>query len=307
MSATAQKKLLELANKHLEKFISLVPRVLVSDRPDIIHDTRVYSRRLQQVIRVFFPGTAAGKAHKLIRALRKTRRSLGGCRNLDVAMDLVQNRIDASRGTAIHDAWSSVWQYLAEKRNRKLSRGRRQIEQRDLVTFLRRARSLFASSDREKDPERLLKRSIETALADWSDALDTARQEPSHDAFHALRIAGKRLRYRLELLAAMNDETARTKIKAVKNLQDEIGQWRDRQVMVRYVANFAARPDFTAEDPNRAKVLLAELDAEQQRNDTAIAGILERAEKIRSGWATNVRRRPHKGVDRGSASRGSAP
>ncbi len=55
MSASAQKTLLELVDKRLEKFVSLVPRVLVSDRPDLIHDIRVYSRRLQQVIRVFFP------------------------------------------------------------------------------------------------------------------------------------------------------------------------------------------------------------------------------------------------------------
>ncbi len=296
MSAAAQKRLRELVDKRLEKFVSLLPRLLISDRPDIIHDTRVYSRRLQQVIRVFFPQTTIGKARKLIRTLRKTRRSLGACRNLDVTIELVQKRIHAAREDAIRDAWRNVRQHLEENRTRELSRARREIERHEVTAFIERARSLLESGDREKHPEILLKKSIETGVSDWSDALENARENQGRDSFHAFRIAGKRLRYRLELLAAMGDKSSRTKVKTLKKLQEEIGQWHDRQVMLQFVANFIARPDLLAGHPDLARTLLAEMDAERQRDGDAIATVLKHAQRIHDGWTVgNVKRQALKG------------
>lgn len=296
MAAAVQKQLLELAEKRLEKFVSLLPRVLVSDRPDTIHDTRVYSRRLQQVIRVFFPQTGVGKARKLVRTLRKARRSLGACRNLDVTIELVQKRIHAAKDGAVRGAWREVRRYLEDKRTRELLRARREIEQHDVMPFIERARSLLQSGDREKHPEVLLKKSIEQGMTDWYDALDNAGQNQRQSSFHAFRIAGKRLRYRLELLAAVGDGSSRSKVKALKKLQDEIGQWHDRQVMLQFVADFIARPDFLADHPDLARALLTEMNSEHQRDDAAIASILKHAEQIRIAWkAAKVKRRAPKG------------
>ncbi len=302
MSASAQKRLLELADKRLEKFVSLLPRVLVGDRSDTIHDTRVYSRRLQQVIRVFFPNARAGKTRKLIRTLRRTRRCLGPVRNLDVTIELVQKTIHRPRDATVRDAWRKVRQYLEEERSRELLSARREIEQHDVMAFIERARSLFESDDREKHPEVSLKKSIEQSLTDWYEALDNARQNQGQESFHAFRIAGKRLRYRLELLAAMGDKFSRTKVKALKKFQDEIGQWHDRQILRQFVADFIAQPDFRAYHPELARALLAEMDAEHQRDDAAIATVLKHAQQIRDAWApANVKRRARKGngVDEG--------
>lgn len=295
MSASVKKALGELVDKRLEKFVSLLPRVLISDRPDIVHDTRVYSRRLQQVIRAFFPQAKTGKARKLIRILRKTRRSLGACRNLDVTTELVQKRIHGAKGEAVRDAWRNVRQHLEKERTRELLRARREIEQHDVMAFIERARALLESGDREKHPEVSLKKSIETGLTDWSDALETARQDQRQDSFHAFRIAGKRLRYRLELLATLGDKSSKTKVKALKKLQDEIGQWHDRQIMLRLVADFIARPDFLDDRPDLARTLLAETDAEHERDDAAISTVLKHAQQIRDAWtAGTVKRRATK-------------
>ncbi len=310
MSASAQKRLLELVDKRLEKFVSLLPRVLVSDRPDTIHDTRVYSRRLQQVIRVFFPNAGAGKARKLIRTLRKTRRCLGPVRNLDVTIELVQKKIHRARDAAVRDAWRKVRQYLEEERSRELLSARREIEQHDVMAFIERARSLFESGDREKHPEVSLKKSIEQSLTDWYEALDNARQNQGQESFHAFRIAGKRLRYRLELLAAMGDKFSRTKVKALKKFQDEIGQWHDRQILLQFVADFIARPDFLAGHPDLARTLLAEMDSEHQRDEAAIASVLRRAEQIHAAWtpAEAQRRTPKgNGVDQSAKPPDSPP
>src|SRR6185436_10294228 len=50
-----QKRLLKLARKRLQRFATLVPKVLLSDDPDTVHDLRVWSRRLQQALRVIQP------------------------------------------------------------------------------------------------------------------------------------------------------------------------------------------------------------------------------------------------------------
>jgi CHAD domain-containing protein len=296
MSATVQKKLLELANKRLQKFVSLLPRVLLSDEPDTIHDTRVYSRRLQQVLRVFFPQPHTGKARKLVRTLRKSRRSLGPCRNLDVTMAIVQKKIRAAKEDTVRDAWRQVQQDLEEKRTGELLQARQQLDQCDLMAFIKRARALLDSGDRAGDPEQSLKKTIKQGLIEWSDALDKAMQDEGQTGFHAFRIAGKRLRYALELLATMGDHSSKAKVKTLKKLQDQIGEWHDRQVLLQFVADFISRPDFLAAHPDLARALLAEMDSEKQRDEAAIAGILKDAERIRAAWAAvKVKRRAVKG------------
>jgi CHAD domain-containing protein len=308
MSASAQKQFLELADKRLEKFVSLMPRVLVSDRPDTIHQTRVSSRRLQQVFRVLFPRPTTGKERKLMRTLRKTRRSLGVCRNLDVTLDLVQKRIDAAKDDAAGDAWRRVQQYLQEKRNPELRHARQQLSQCDVMSFICWARAALESTDQETDPERSLKKSIKQCLIEWSDALDQAVQDQKPKSFHAFRIAGKRLRYALELLAKMGDRSSTAKVKALKKLQDEIGDWHDQQALLQSVAEFISRPDFLADHPALARTLLAEMEHERQRDDDTIASILKNAERIRNAWAKgNDKRRAPKpnGADAGAELLGS--
>src|SRR5262245_58318083 len=87
--APSHQKLLGVTQKRLEKFVSLLAKVLVSDPPDTVHDTRVWSRRLQDTFRVLFPKPRTGKNRKLIRTLRQVRRTLGNCRNTDVTIGLI--------------------------------------------------------------------------------------------------------------------------------------------------------------------------------------------------------------------------
>ena len=48
-------KLCALGRKRLEKFAALIPRVVVTDDAKLIHDVRVWSRRLQQILSVLAP------------------------------------------------------------------------------------------------------------------------------------------------------------------------------------------------------------------------------------------------------------
>jgi CHAD domain-containing protein len=101
---------------------------------------------------------------------------------------------------------------------------------------------------------------------------------------HAVRIAGKRLRYRAELLAELGDASAKPRVKSLKLLQDALGNWHDRYVLLQLIAEFIGRPDFLVENPEAGRALLAQMKREQRKNELATSAILKRAEKTREAW-----------------------
>ena len=78
---------LEGARRQLNYFISLEPKVLKGDDPDAIHDIRVASRRLQQVLDLIEPSPRAPKVRKIRRAIQRSRRALSVVRNCDVLLE----------------------------------------------------------------------------------------------------------------------------------------------------------------------------------------------------------------------------
>jgi CHAD domain-containing protein len=287
-SDAAAKSILELSQKRLEKFASLFPRVLIRDDPETIHDVRVWSRRLQQILRVLFPKPATKKSRKLVRMLRRVRRALGDCRNLDVIGELIQEKIVAAGNPVVRDAWDHLKVHIQDRRQAELLRAREKLSQYDIVDFVNRTQALLSRADSSEDLKRTLNENIAQARKDWEAAVDQARQSPEPEQLHALRIAGKRLRYRLELVAELGENSAGAQIKALKTIQDQFGQWHDRYVLSRFVGAFLGRKHFLADHPGLSRALLLEVERERRRNDAAVTNILQSAEKIRQSWTGEV-------------------
>jgi CHAD domain-containing protein len=287
-SNSFETRLLELTHKRLEKFASLFPRVLVSDHPDPIHDTRVWSRRLQQIFNFLFPKPRNAKARKLARLLRRVRRALGLCRNLDVSLDKIQHRMENASSSLERDAWGSIRDYAQEKRAAEILRARKELARYDIVAFVIRTQALLELAGFGRDVEDTLKESIAKATQDWTEALNTAKDHEDRDTLHGLRVAGKRLRYRIELLAQLGESSARTRIKSLRALQDQLGDWHDCYVMLQLVAEFIGRPDFLVDHPEIGRTLLTEMERERHKNEEAVTNILKNAEKIRPTLAVHA-------------------
>ena len=283
-SASSRKKLLAVTQKRLEKFVSLFAKVLVSDHPDTIHDARVWSRRLQETFRVLFPKPRTGKNRKLVRTLRQVRRALGNCRNTDVTIGLIEDRLNAATAATVHKSWELVKDYLQEKRELQVARAREELAQHDITQFAIRTQSVLQPNGLQQEPEELLKRSVEEALAGWNEALREAKENSQVEQIHALRIAGKRLRYRAELLAELGDASMKPRVKSLKLLQDELGNWHDRYVLLQLIAEFIGRPDFLVENPEAGRALLAQMERERHKNELAAGAILKSAEKTYDAW-----------------------
>ena len=70
----------------------------------------------------------------------------------------------------------------------------------------------------------------------------------------------------------------------MKSLQDELGNWHDRYVLLQFIAEFIGRPDFLVEHPESARALLIRMERERHKNDAAVDAILKSAEKTRDVW-----------------------
>ena len=283
-AAASHKKLLGITQKRLEKFVSLFAKVLVSDHPDIIHDARVWSRRLQETFRVLSPKPRTGRNRKLVRTLRQVRRALGNCRNNDVTIGLVEGKLNSTKASTNNQTWDLVRDYLRAKRERQIARAREELAEHNIMQFVSRTRNLLDTCQLQDEPEALLKQSVEQSLVDWNETLREAKENSQVDQIHALRIAGKRLRYRAELLAELGDVSVKPRIKALKSLQDELGNWHDRYVLLQLMAEFIARPDFLVEQPEASRALLAQMERERHKNELTVSAILKSADKTREAW-----------------------
>ena len=135
-----------MAQKRLGKYTSTFPTVLISGDAENIHDTRVASRRMQQVMNLLFPPPRVGKGRKVVRSLRKVRRALGPCRNLDVNLDLIQEKIDAAGSEIARDAWAQVRDAITETRAAEFFRAQEALKQTDIVELISRVISLVESA-----------------------------------------------------------------------------------------------------------------------------------------------------------------
>jgi CHAD domain-containing protein len=283
----AQKRLLDLSRKRLERFVILVPKFLLNDEPDFVHDLRVWSRRLQQTMRVVVPESPPRASRKLIKMLRRVRRALGPLRNLDVNAQLVRRRLEEAPSPVLHDAWEQLKNNLQQQRGTLLAEARDAVAENDFIAFIARAQKVLSQADIDANPTGSLEAAVIASLSDWDQAHSLAAESRSVDNLHGLRIATKRLRYRAELAADIGAASLRPLVKDLKEIQAALGDWHDRSVLLQCTAEFIGQPEFLANHPGMGAALLAHMEDEKKDNERAIDEVLQQVPKLRkrlSDW-----------------------
>lgn len=283
-AASERNRLLPVAQKRLSKFTTAFPTVLISGDAESIHATRVASRRMQQMMNLLFPPPRSGKSRKIARSLRKVRRALGPCRNLDVILNLIQEKLDTASSEIAKDTWMQLRNMAIERRAPELPYARDALKQTDIVKFVTRVMTLIEGVDAAKEIAEQLKQQTESAFGDWIDSLAAAQENRQETQIHGLRIAGKRVRYSAELLAELGDSEMKATIKPFKALQDQLGRWHDLQGFMEFVAKFITQPEFLLNHPDQGRYLLTEIERERQKTTASMDVILENASQIRNQW-----------------------
>lgn len=284
-------RLQKLLAKHLRNFTALYARVLAEEDADAVHDLRVCTRRLQQILAALVPEKSLGKARAVRRTLRRTRRALGPWRNCDVALQWVTRKERRSSNTVRKRGWKLVRESIAAGREHAVTRARRRLYKSEGITLNHRIQQVLALPAARLgsiDPGAVVRTAVAEAAGQWHQALDRAKAERSVQNIHALRIQTKRLRYRVELARDLGATQAQSLIQWFKLLQDRLGHWHDRQELSRFITRALAGSDVLIEEPRVAVELLKEVERDikissrevdelfRQATDSDGASLLER-------------------------------
>ncbi len=226
---------------HLAKMLEHEEGTRLGEDPEELHDMRVSTRRMRMALRVFADYLDPDVLRPVLRGLRRTGRTLGAVRDLDVFNEKTQVYLDGLPGEragdldGLLDAW-------------KLERDK---QREHLVTYLdgkRYRRFVERTTELLDGPvEALAPRNIVTPRPQrvaqvlpgvlykdmavvWAFEGQLGGLETPLPRFHALRKACKGLRYTLEFFEDVLGPGARPLIKRVKGLQDHLGDLQDAVV-----------------------------------------------------------------------------
>ncbi len=206
---------------------------------EAIHDARVATRRLKAALDLLEDVISLDHREPFAKTLKKLRRRLGPLRDLDVMLASLK-RMEQMKRHEIAVRWLA--DRLATRRSAAREEATKAGSPARVVARLGRWWGL-----RQELEEASL--AIDTLLAEsihlQLDTFAEQAQEIGTSDPHPLRIAGKRLRYTLELAAVQGHELPKDVLRTFKKMQDELGRWHDQAVL----AQCAMQASFDAQLP----------------------------------------------------------
>ncbi len=255
------KKVRELALRQLNRFISYEPKVLKGDDAGAIHDMRVASRRLQQVLDLLYPKPRPPEIRRLRRQIRRCRQVLGEVRNCDVLLESVGRSL-ARKRIARREAWTAVQHFLLTRRSESFLRAMRKFGKINLAVFYVNLKE-FLLHDKAHDhsgehhhhgpgvPHHAFAKDLTDALKSaWSrfeHQVAESNRHPRPEIIHGARIATKRLRYLLEVFHEFGVAGSADALAWLRQLQKLLGDWHDLEVLEQVMIEMLARPEFLRE------------------------------------------------------------
>jgi len=239
-----------------EEFFLLWAKVAKRFEAEEIHDLRVSSRRLREGIALFAPCFPVKGLSRLKKELKRVTGILGSLRNTDEAILFFSTLTPEERVSADAEI-RELLVHLEQEREAARARLKGELKalrpgslKSDLSALLRQPR-LFGNNS--VDPFLGFSRFADGAIAvrarPLGELLPEALDEANLGAQHQLRIAVKRLRYRLEILEPLFKSGFPEMHDALKRYQEVLGKLHDLDVFAELV------PDRIPEGPARQSLL----------------------------------------------------
>jgi|KBSMisStaDraftv2_1062788.scaffolds.fasta_scaffold14127_5 CHAD domain-containing protein len=226
----------ELLKKRVDQFTRVLHAVEEGD-VRALHQARVASRRLRELVPLL--QLEHGTTRKLARRLRKVTGRLGTVRELDVLLLLIDElHVSGRRGGGLGRVGVRVSKNRDRARKRLLARF-------PIAEMARMARKLDRIVAALQEAERA---SSKTAARSWRWAIDarvakraarlaSAMSEAGAlylpERLHAVRIAGKKLRYAVELSSeAWGGRGGGVDLRVLKRSQELLGRMHDVQMLI---------------------------------------------------------------------------
>ncbi len=226
---------------HLAKMLEHEDGTRLGEDPEELHDMRVSTRRMRMALRVFADYLDPEVLRPVLKGLRRTGRTLGNVRDLDVFNEKTQVYLDGLPGDRAGDldGLLEAWKAARDKQREVLVR---YLDSKRYRRFVQRTQELLdgpveALAPRDviaPRPQRVAQVLPGVLYKDmavvWAFEGQLGGLETPLPRFHALRKACKGLRYTLEFFEDVLGPGARPLIKRVKGLQDHLGDLQDAVV-----------------------------------------------------------------------------
>jgi CHAD domain-containing protein len=217
---------------------------------DAVHDMRVATRRLRVAFRLFGSYYKRGVVRDLEQDLRKTGRTLGAARDLDVFNKTARQYLSSlpKPQRADLDPLLANWKRQRQMVNRELvdyfdsARYRRLVEK--LGDFLTTAGAGVVDEKKSAASPVQVRHVLGSTL--WQRyetvrAYEVLLPAATPESLHALRIECKYLRYTLEFFQEVLGSGAAPLIRQVIAVQDHLGEIQDGEVASRLLADYLAK------------------------------------------------------------------
>jgi len=252
------KRVRDLTLRQLNRFISYEPKVLKGDDADAIHDMRVSSRRLQQVLDLLYSKPRPPELRRMRRQIRRCRQALGEVRNCDVLLEFVGRPLGRKR-SARREAWTAVRHFLMIRRSESFLRAVRKFGKINLAVFYVELKEFLhhdqahehsadhhhhAPAAPHAEFAKGLTSALESAWNRFQGQLTESHRHSRPEAIHAARIATKRLRYLLEVFHEFDVAGTADALVWLRQLQKHLGDWHDLEVLEQMMIEMLARPEF---------------------------------------------------------------
>lgn len=264
-----------LLRRHFRRMLAEERAVRADKGSEAIHQMRVASRRLRATLLVVGAVAPQRRARALGKTVKQAAQAAGAVRDCDVFLEQIDRYSQGLEADAAHPLAPLV---AALERDRAAARARllAWLDTERYAAFKRDFATFMTSGDGWDDAVRVRDAAGSIiwqryeALRAHEVGLDFANLDREHsEHLHEMRIAGKRLRYVLEVFAEPLGPQAGAALDTLVALQDYLGALQDIAVAVDYVAALdceaAARPGLDA--------YVASREAER---DQLLAGLPER-------------------------------
>ena len=224
-------------------FLSHEPGTRIGEDAEELHDMRVATRRMRAAMKIFEKAVPV-RTQKFRDEFKWVAGALGEVRDLDVQLE----RLDLWVADAVErdrEPLRALRALLQEQREKQRKAMLRALDSKrcgrlveSFGEFLRRGPSRRVQASRQpildSGPDLVRK-----PYRKFRKLGDPLTEESSGEAYHELRKKGKRLRYALEFVSDIYGGPAEDLVKALKRLQDILGDHQDAEVATSYLRELA--------------------------------------------------------------------
>lgn len=223
---------------------------------EYVHQMRVASRRLRNGLDLFKECLPEKKGKIWRDDIRTITHALGNARDMDIQIAELTQLYEADLDTRYKPGYGRLLLRLKQNRTKAQKKINKTIfklqEGKSLDAMTARFEKMLEKSDQAYlyTPS-LYKKAfteINDSLTDFLSYQGFIRTPDNIDKLHAMRIAGKHLRYTLEVFAPLYNGALDPYVIVMKDIQDQLGEFHDNDVWVSWLPKFIAQEQARIED-----------------------------------------------------------